>query len=46
MKISLCNYKDMTILALTSVFLTFGIDAGAQSSSVNNQQIADEKYPQ
>ena len=39
MEISLCNYKDMTILALTSVLLTFRSGAGAQPSSVN----ADEK---
>ena len=40
MEISICNYKDMTILALTFVFLTFSNSAGAQPFSVN----ADEKY--
>jgi hypothetical protein len=42
MEISLCNYKDMMILALTSVFLTFSSGAGAQPSSVN----ANENYLQ
>ena len=42
MEISLCNYKKMAILALTSVFLTFSSGAGAQPSSVN----ANENYLQ
>ena len=40
MEISLCNYKKMATLALTSVVLTFSNGAGAQPFSVN----ADEKY--